>query len=395
MYKNENWWISEYNFNHKLQDKNRLPNKVMIHDATLRDGEQTPGVVFTEEEKISIAEKLSEIGVDRIEAGMPAVSQDDYNAIKAICSRGFKSDIYAFCRAKEEDIDMAVDCGVDGVVIEIPVSEPKLTLQFPQWNEEYIIEQSIKTIQYAKKQKIKVVYFGYDTTRANWRFLEKLYKSIAPYEPDSIGIVDTTGCILPDALKLLVSNVKSIVNIPIEIHTHNDFGMATANTLAAVAGGAEIVHVCVNGLGERTGNASLEEVSTGLNAFYDLGGQIDFSKLKDLSEYVSAISKFPIARNKPLVGENTFVRESGIGIELVMEKPLAMFSLNPVFVGNKAGVVLGKKSGLKSIQLKLKELDRTNLTEDQEKTLLNAVKAESIRTKSIISDEFFLKLLDQ
>lgn len=393
MYKNEKWWVSEYNFEPKVTEKFKLPSKVYIHDATLRDGEQTPGVVFSVEEKVRIAEKLSDIGVDRIEAGMPAVSKDDYNAIKDICNRGLKSEIYGFCRAKEEDIDMAAECGVDGVVIEIPVSEPKLELQFRQWDEDYIINQSCKIVQYAKKKKLKITYFGYDTTRAKWSFLERLYENIAKYELDSVGIVDTTGCILPDALKILIAKIKTIINVPIEIHTHNDFGMATANTLAAVAAGAEIVHVCVNGLGERTGNASLEEVVTGLRVLYDLDMQICFSELRNLCEYVSAVSKFPIPRNKPFIGDNTFVRESGIGIDLVLEKPLAMFSMNPAFIGNKSGVVLGKKSGLKSIQIKLAELGLDSISEDQEKALLNAIKSESIKLKSTISDDVFLKLL--
>ncbi len=393
MYKSDNWWISPYNFSPEITNKLHLPSSVKIHDGTLRDGEQTPGLVFSEDDKVRIAEMLSEIGVDRIETGMPAVSGADYNAIKRIVNKGLSAEIYSFCRASEEDVDLSADSGVDGVVIEIPTSRPKLQYQFPKWTEDDIIEKSGRIIRYAKSKNLKVVYFGYDTTRAEWTFLERLFSEVKKAGPDSVGIVDTVGCILPDALKKLVTDVKSIVELPVEIHVHNDLGMATANSLAAVAAGAEVVHVCVNGLGERSGNASLDEIATGLRLFYDLGHQIKLDGLTSLSRTVSAMTNFKPAVNKSIVGENAYLRESGIGIDLVMSRPLAMFSLDPSFVGNKAGVLLGKKSGMRSIEVKLAELGVDPMPEEKLRKLLDLVKTSAINTKKVVSDVEFLDMI--
>ncbi|NLY70848.1 MAG: 2-isopropylmalate synthase [Clostridiales bacterium] len=395
MYKSEKWWISPYNFDPEVKNSWNLPSYVKFHDGTLRDGEQTPGLVFSEDDKVKIASMLSETGVDRIEAGMPAVSKADYNAIKRIVNLGLKAEIYSFTRASEQDIDLSAECGVDGVVIEIPTSEPKLKYQFPKWTEEDIIERSVQSIEYAKSKNLKVVYFGYDTTRANWSFLERLLTRVKIAGPDSVGVVDTVGCILPEAMKKLISDIKQLIDLPVEVHVHNDLGLATANTLAAVAGGAEVVHVCVNGLGERAGNATLDEIAVGLNVFYNLGKQINLSNLTELSSEICKITNFSPAVNKPITGKNAYLRESGIGIDLVMNKPLAMFSLDPSLIGNKAGVLLGKKSGLKSIETKINELGLKPLSEEKQRTLLELIKNESIKTKCTISDKRFIELLQE
>lgn len=392
-YNNKNYWISPYNFTDRVKNTLHLPSQVKIHDGTLRDGEQTPGLVFSEDDKVKIAEMLAEVGIDRIEAGMPAVSQSDFNAIKRISKRGLGAEIYSFCRATKEDIDLSADSGVDGVVIEIPTSEPKLKYQFQKWSEDDIVNISTDTIKYARSKGLKVVYFGYDTTRARWPFLERLFTEVKKAGPNSIGIVDTVGCILPDAVKMLVEDVKELTGLPIEIHVHNDLGMATANSLAAVAGGAEVVHVCVNGLGERAGNASLDEIATGLNVFYGLASHIKLEAMTPLSRTLREISNFYPALNKPLTGDNAYFRESGIGIELVLNQPTAMFSLDPAFIGNRSGVLLGKKSGLKSIAVKLDELNLPILSEQQQKELLSQIKDESIRTKKVVSDERFREMV--
>jgi len=392
-YHQKEYWISPYNFADQVQQNLNLPSAVKIHDGTLRDGEQTPGLVFSEDDKVAIAELLNEAGVDRIEAGMPAVSEADFNAIKRITSRGLSAEIYAFCRAANEDIDLAKDSGVDGVVIEIPTSEPKLKYQFPKWTEEDIIQISSDTIRYAKSKGLKVVYFGYDTTRARWPFLEKLYSTIKAAGPDSIGIVDTVGCILPDAVKMLVQDVKSLTGLPIEIHVHNDLGMATANSLAAVTAGAEVVHVCVGGLGERSGNACLDEIATGLNLFYGLAPQIKLDAMTSLSRKVQALSNYQLAPNKPITGEHAYFRESGIGIEFVLKQPTVMFSIDPALVGNRCGVLLGKKSGLQSIEVKLDELKLPSPPTETKKKLLSDIKSEAIRTKKVVSDERFKEMV--
>ncbi|MBN1662408.1 MAG: 2-isopropylmalate synthase, partial [Deltaproteobacteria bacterium] len=264
LYFQENkWWVSPYNFVDDVRKKIDLPEKVLIHDATLRDGEQTPGVVFRKDDKIRIAQLLDETGIDRIEAGMPAVSDEDFDAIKAISKLGLKAQIFTFARAMSIDIDKAIDCGAHGVVIEVPIGYPKLKYQF-KWTWEDVLKKSADCINYAKKKGLYTIYFPYDTTRSREEDLTNLLTKIMEHSPpDSVGIVDTMGCALPEAVQYLVRKAKAITGLPIEIHTHNDFGMGVATELAAVAAGAEVVHSCVNGLGERTGNAALEELIMG------------------------------------------------------------------------------------------------------------------------------------
>ncbi len=283
----EMWWVSPYNFVDEVRGGLDLPKKVEIHDATLRDGEQTPGVVFRKDDKVRIAQKLDEVGVERIEAGMPAVSDEDFAAIKEITRLGLKAKIYSFARAMTVDIDKAVECGCHGVVIEIPIGYPKLKYQF-KWTWEDVLRKSIDCINYARKRNLHTVYFPYDTTRSREEDLTNLLTRLmndAP--PDAIGVVDTMGCALPEAIKYLVRKVKKLTGLPVEIHTHNDFGMGVATELAAVAAGAEVVHSCVNGLGERTGNADLEELMVGLHILLGMKTQYRFDKLIELSDLVS------------------------------------------------------------------------------------------------------------
>src|ERR1700730_1042794 len=289
-YRENQWWVSSYNFLPEVQSKFNLPQRVTIHDATLRDGEQTPGVVFSVADKIAIAEKLAEIGVERIEAGMPAVSEMDFQAIKEISRLGLKSKIYTFARAMNADIDKALECGCDGVIVEIPIGYPKLKYQF-KWTWEDVLKKSIGVVNYAKSRGLYVVYFPYDTTRAREEDLTNLLTRLmqeAP--PDSIGVVDTMGCILPEAMKFMVRMVKKLTNLPVEVHTHNDFGLAVATELAGVEAGAEVVHSCANGLGERTGNAALEELMGALHVVFGSETPYQLGKVPELGELVSRIS---------------------------------------------------------------------------------------------------------
>jgi isopropylmalate/homocitrate/citramalate synthase len=267
--RDDQWWVSPFNVTNDVRRSFSLPPRVQIHDATLRDGEQTPGVVFSVADKIAIAEMLAIVGVDHIEAGMPAVSDDDFAAIKQIAKLGLTSRIYTFVRAITADIDKSLECGVDGVILEVPIGYPKLLWQF-KWTWEDVLRKSVEVVRYAKAHNLEVVYFPYDTTRAREEDLTNLLTRIvqdAP--PDSVGIVDTMGCVLPGAMKYLVRLVKRLTNgLPVEVHTHNDFGMAVATELAGVEAGAEVVHSCANGLGERTGNAALEELIVALHVLY-------------------------------------------------------------------------------------------------------------------------------
>jgi len=383
------WWVSPYNFVPEVRNSLELPPKVEIHDATLRDGEQTPGVVFSVDDKIAIAQMLNDVGVDRIEAGMPAVSPQDAEAIKQISKLGLKSRIFTFARAMKQDIDMALECGAQGVIIEVPIGYPKLTTQFG-WTWKDVLERSAPVINYARENGLYAVFFPYDTTRARPDDLENLCKGImAESPPDSIGIVDTMGCATPEAIKYMVRWVKGMTGLPIEIHTHNDFGMGVATELAAVTAGAEVVHSCGNGLGERTGNAALEELMLGLDLLYGYETGYRFDLMPELGRLLSERANIPIARNKPILGAGNFTRESGIGIQYVMHDPLVMFGTHPALTGRAGEVVLGKKSGKASVVYKLDQMGMGTAEDGEIAEILDAVKQAGIKKRDILTDDEF------
>jgi methanogen homocitrate synthase len=392
----EKWWVSPFNLVPEVRNTFSLPPRVQIHDATLRDGEQTPGVVFSVADKVAIAEKLAEIGVDRIEAGMPAVSDQDFKAIKEITRLGLKSKVYTFVRAMTADIDKSVECGATGVILEIPIGYPKLQWQF-KWTWEDVLRKSVDVINYAKKHNLEVVYFPYDTTRARQEDLENLLPRLMDVcQPDSIGIVDTMGCILPEGMKYMVRLIKKLTNgLKVEAHTHNDFGMAVATELAAVEAGAEVVHSCANGLGERTGNAALEELIVALHVLYGYDTHYQLEKLPELGELVRRLSDLPIAVNKPILGSRNFTRESGIGVDLVVKQPLAMFGTHPALTGRSGDVVLGKKSGKASITYTLDQMGITGTSDEAVNEMLQMVKERSIAKRGLITPDEFREIADR
>ena len=395
-HRDDRWWVSPFNVTDQVRRSFSLPARVQIHDATLRDGEQTPGVVFSVADKIAIAEALAAVGVDRIEAGMPAVSDDDFEAVRQITKLGLPSKIYTFVRAMAADIDKSLECGARGVILEIPIGYPKLLWQF-KWTWEDVLRKSVEVVRYAKAHDLEVVYFPYDTTRAREEDLTNLLTRIvqdAP--PDSVGIVDTMGCVLPDAMKYLVRLVKRLTNgLPVEVHTHNDFGMALATELAGVEAGAEVVHSCANGLGERTGNAALEELIVALHVLYGYETPYRLDRLPELGALVSRLSNRPIAMNKPILGAHNFTRESGIGVDLVVKKPLAMFGTHPALTGRSGEVVLGKKSGKASITYSLEQLGVAGVSDEAVGEMLRIVKERGIAKRALVTLEEFREIAER
>lgn len=391
-WKNDKWWVSSYNYKEEIRERYSFPAQIEVHDATLRDGEQTPGVVLKKDEKVEIARRLAEAGVHRIEAGMPAVSQDDRQAIEEIKKLNLKSKIFSFVRAMDEDIIMSRDCGVDGIIIEVPIGKPKLELQF-KWEVQRVIDMSLRAISKGKELGLYTVLFPYDTTRADEEDLAFYLDAIVnTSRPDSIGLVDTMGCALPGSVSYLVQFMKKRTGLPVEIHTHNDFGLSLATTIEAVGSGAEVIHCCLNGMGERTGNCALEEVMVAFKLLLgrDLG--INEKKIVELSRTVEKMTGFKMSPNKPVVGEGNFTRESGIGADALINTPLAMFAMNPAYLGRAPQLVLGKKSGITSIEMKL-SVQNIDLDPEQKNALLKDVKALGIEKKRLITDEEFLGLV--
>jgi len=395
-FRENEWWASPYNDIPEVVEKYDLSGKVEIHDATLRDGEQTPGVVLDVDDKVRIAEMLNELGVERIEAGMPAVSSQDRKAIEEISKRNLKSKIFGFVRATKGDIDMAADCGVHGVVIEVPIGYPKLKYQF-DWTWEKVYEKSADCINYAKSKGLYVVYFPYDTTRARAEDLENLMTSLMrDAAPSSVGVVDTMGCATPQTIDYLVHKMRRLVSdqIPIEVHTHNDFGMAVATELAGICAGAQCVHSCFNGLGERTGNAALEELMVSLKILYGINDHYDISKLPAFCAEVAQIAGVPFAANKPVAGVRNYTRESGIGVNLVVEQPLAMFATNPAIFNRVGDIALGKKSGKASVEYFLRQMGE-EATDEQIANMVTMVKEMGTANKRLLTIDEFNKIVEE
>jgi isopropylmalate/homocitrate/citramalate synthase len=388
----ENHWVSHFNFDSDVVSKFHFPREVIFHDVTLRDGEQTPGVVIRTNEKIEIAKKLDEVGVHRIEAGMPVVSKEDFDAVKAIAHLGLSAKVFAFSRLVKEDIEAAIKCDVGGIICEGPVGIPKLK-QFG-WTQDQVVERAIEAIDFAKKHGLWTGFFGVDGTRADLEFYKSLLKAVAEQaHPDSFVIVDTFGCASPEGFGKFVGEIRKVVKEPLEVHTHNDFGLGVATAIAGLMNGASTVHTSVNGIGERCGNASFEEVAMSLKYLYGQPVRFDFSKLKELSSVVEKDSSFRLAPNKPVVGDRVFTREAGISVAGWMKYYLGSEAYLPEVVGNKHGVFLGKKSGKHSIEWKLGQMG-IKATDEQMEKILSVVKSRSEEKKSNIDDSEFKSIVE-
>lgn len=389
----EKSWVSHFDYDQGIRANFRFPKEVTFHDVTLRDGEQTPGVVLRKAEKVEIAKRLDEVGVQRIEAGMPVVSQEDFQAVKEIASMGLNAKIIAFSRIARDDIDAALKCDVDGIICEGPVGIPKLK-QFG-WTHDQVIEKAVDAVGYAKEHGLWTAFFGVDGTRADPEFLGRIFSEVSKQaRPDSFVVVDTFGCASPEAFGKLVASVKREVKEPLEVHTHNDFGLGVAVAIAGLQNGASVVHTSVNGIGERAGNASFEEVALSLRYLYGQPVNLKFAMFKGLSELVQRHTRFPLAPNKAVVGERVFTREAGISIAGWMKYNLGSEAYLPETVGNRDGVFVGKKSGTHSIRWKLKELG-LDANDKQVDQLLTKVKARAEETKARVEDEDFRAIFDE
>lgn len=388
----DGFWVSHFNFDPQVLSKFHFPEEVVFHDVTLRDGEQTPGIVLRTREKVEIAKKLDDVGVHRIEAGMPIVSKEDFDAVKEISHLGLKAKVFAFSRLVKEDIETALKCDVEGIVCEGPIGVPKLK-QF-SWTYEQVIERAVDAIDYAKKHGLWTAFFGVDGSRADIDFTKKILSEVSENaHPDSFVIVDTFGCTSPEGFGDFVKQVKDSVKEPLEVHTHNDFGLGVACAISGLMNGATTVHTSVNGIGERSGNASFEEVAMSLKYLYGQNVRFDFSKFKELSKMVQSFTMFPLAPNKPVVGDRVFTREAGISIAGWMKYNLGSEAYLPELVGNRHGVFLGKKSGKHSIEWKLNQIGIT-ASDGQMEKILEEVKRKSEETKTNVDDEEFRRIVD-
>jgi len=399
-WKTEKWWVSPFNFVDDVRMNLKIPHKVIIHDVTLRDGEQQAGVVFSKEDKVKIARMLDEVGIRRIEAGMPAVSREDKEAVKAIAHEGLNAKVFCFARCTKQDVDLALECDVDGIEMEIPSSEHLIKYAY-NWPLKKALELPIEATRYAADHGLYVAFFTIDATRANFNWWFKLIDRVATEgHMDSLVLVDTFGVCTPEAIRYFTRKAQEHFNYPLEAHLHNDFGLAVANSLAAVTEGVQVVHTTVNGIGERMGNADLAEVALALEALYGVKLGLKYDKLYDLSKLVEKLSGVKMPPNKPVVGDGAFKIESGIVVSWWLRlkeinMPLVMYPYTWNLVGQKGvEIILGKKSGRDSIMNELKSLGLI-LSEEEVDKILEQVKEESVKRKSPITPSVLKEILQK
>src|SRR5919112_183744 len=328
--------------------------KIRIFDTTLRDGEQTPGVDISPNQKISIAIRLDELGVDAIEAGFPVVSPGEVEAIKKICKLGLKADVCGLARTVKNDIDMAIDCGLNYIHTFIATSDIHLQYKLKMTREQ-VLDKAIFAVEYAKKHGLKVEFSAEDATRSDRQFLNQVFKAVANAGVDRIDIPDTVGYSTPKYISQLVTDVITATKLPVSVHCHDDFGLAVANSIAGFESGASCAHVTINGLGERAGNASLEEVVMALQCLYNFQHNINSSILYDVSRFVSNTMGIIVQPNKAIIGENAFGHESGIHTHGVINNPLTYEPISPELVGRKRWLQAGKHAGAHGIKAMLEE----------------------------------------
>jgi 2-isopropylmalate synthase len=330
---------------------------VRFLDTTLRDGEQTPGVALKPEEKLLIAMKLEDLGVDSIEAGYPAVSEGEFKAVRMISREVTDSEVIVLSRSVRHDIDRAIDADVKAVHLFIATSDIHMKYKL-RMNREQVIESAVSAVEYAKSHGLTVEFSAEDATRSDLEFLVKVFQSVVDAGADRLDIADTVGVMWPSRMAQLIKLIKGRVrgNYLLSVHCHDDFGMAVANSVAAVEAGADQVHGTINGVGERAGNAALEEVASAVRFLLGYRTRIRFERIKDVSETVSKLFNIPVPPNKAIVGANAFSHESGIHVHGILSNPLTYEPIDPSMVGMNRRIVLGKHSGRHSVEYALKML---------------------------------------
>jgi len=384
--------VSYYNFLPEVRVLMELPGDIIIHDTTLREGEQAAGVVYRPEDKLYIAKLLDEVGIQQIEAGFPAASRGEREALKMIVMEGLNAKIFGFARAVKSDIDAVADVGAYGVVMSFPPSDIQLKYKLKISREEYY-DRAIELVEYAKSRGLYITFSAEDSTRADFNFMVKVFNGIIESGCDRVRIVDTLGCIHPTAMKFLIKSIRGSLKkkVPIEVHCHNDHGLAVANTLAAVEAGAEVLSTSILGLGERCGLAPTEEVIVALKNLYGLGS-FKTEKLYKLCREVERITKLTLPPHKPVVGINAFAHASGIHQHAILENPICYEPYPPEMVGQARRIVIGKLSGRHAIKAKLAELG-IEATDEEVLKITDLVKSVSEERKSPLSDEEFMNLV--
>ncbi|MDP6612569.1 MAG: homocitrate synthase family protein [Candidatus Hydrothermarchaeota archaeon] len=377
-------FISLYNFEEGVREKFSF-GEVKLNDTTLRDGEQTPGVVFSDEEKLQIARLLDEIGVQQIEAGTPSMSPAEAKAVKSIAKDGLKGSIMGWSRAAKSDVDAVISTECDAIAISIATSDIHLQYKLKMSREE-VLEKAVSMVEYAKDHGLYISLNSEDATRTDYVFLREFASKGKEAGADRLRVCDTLGVLIPTSSSYLTKKILQDVEIPVEIHTHNDYGLAVANALAAFEAGAEWASTTVNGLGERAGNSSLEGLVMSLTKLYNLSLPFNISKIYEISRYVEKTSGIPVPLNRSIVGQHMFTHESGIHVDGVLKYPHTYESFMPDEIGASRHIVIGKHSGKHAVWDKLKKMG-IEAGKAELLRIVEEVKARSEQRKSAINNK--------
>ncbi|MDP6258937.1 MAG: hypothetical protein QGH63_07600 [Rhodospirillales bacterium] len=396
-WKAEGWFTSPWNFDPEVTKDWKFPEKIQIHDVTLRDGEQQAGLAFDYGDKIRIAEGLAEAGVHRIEAGMPVVSRDDAKVVTELAKRDFGPKVYSFARCMVDDVKRAVDAGVKGVIMEVPAS-PHLIEKGYRWELDRAIDLSIESTTYAHEQGLEVVFFPIDFTRSDLHWVCDLIERVGDEgHMDGLALVDTMGATSIHAMQFFVRTMKNrFPDKPLEAHFHMDFGLGIANTLMACSEGVEVIQSTVLGLGERAGNVPMEETVMALLTLYNIDIGIKTQQLKPLADMVAEVSGATILGNRPIVGDDLFKVESGIIATWLLncgyEDQTEVVPFRPSLVGQaEPEAVMGKGSGIDNCKHWLDKF-QIQANEDEAMEVLMAVKEWGLVHKRLMKDEEFATL---
>lgn len=398
-WKTDQWFSSPWNYLPEVTQTFDLPESIQIHDVTLRDGEQQAGVEFTADDKVRIAEALSGAGIHRIEAGLPAVSPDDAVAIKRMVALDLDTEIYAFSRCMVSDVQLALDCGVKGVVMEVPASHHLIEKAY-RWPVEKAIQASIESTRFAHENGLEVTFFPIDATRSSMtQLLDDLETVATQGHVDKIALVDTFGVTSPHAISYYTRRVRERLHVPLETHFHMDFGMGVANSILAAGEGASVIHTTVSGLGERAGNAPTEETVLALLTMYGVDTGIDTTKFTEIARLVAELSGVSQPSNRPVTGDRLYNVESGIittWVKNVGSELTEPFPYRPELVGQAPPeIVLGKGSGLDSVALWLGKHGINDAETKEIEAILAEVKGRSLAKKGLLDDDEFLDIVRQ
>jgi isopropylmalate/homocitrate/citramalate synthase len=363
-------------------------------DCTLRDGEQQPGLAFSKSDKVEIAKALDRLGVYEIEAGMPAVSTEDFEAVSEIVTANLTAKISGLARAMKSDIDLVKKTGCWGLRISLPASPLQRQYKLRKTDDE-VLEMALKSAELARESGLYVIFSPYDTTRCDFAFLVRLVSDLSKRKlVDRFRLVDTVGAALPSAVQYLVHvMLDASEGVPVEIHTHNDFGLALASTLEGVMAGSEYVSCTINGLGSRCGNTALEETVVALELLCRIKTNINAALLTEVSQLVERLSHVKVAPQKAVVGMNAFSHETGLTVAGVLNNPFVAEAYDPALVGQKRSIVLGKKSGAASVVEALAS-HKLQATPEQVREILAEVKQKAIHCERSITDDEFMAIVD-